>query len=1497
MQRKKRSRTNDSTKQLLLSSNELQDIREVAPHLPKLLQFCSSLIKRETSQKLENYARVIADEATTAKTIEPLARSLAISDENNSRSFLSSILAHCSAENETLLRILLWLSADADEAVSNRAFATLGHLYGVSTFVTSLTNNILKSELVALRAAGATILSNAELGPRVLQTIFGLLGDKNWTVRQILAEALGRSHNKRVIAPLIELLKDDDDDVRQTAIESLAKLGARQANRRLFSILRNSEDALRTSAAKAVAVLGNKRQALAEILGLLKDEDWEIRQGAAEALGQLRVASALDALVESLRDSDPDVRQSAAMALGHLGRSEAVEPLLRSLKDENVNVRNGAASALVMLSNENDASEAIERALSDKSRLVRQRASQALGEAGDSRAMKQLLRALRYKDADARMNAAKALGAIHDERAIKPLVKALRDTDSNVKQSAVHALAEIGGAGSVRPLIKALNDSDDGVFFAAVDALSRLGQGSRVIQKLLKDLRAGSRLNKSHRIAQALARVGQGDVQLLGELLEIANTGSEDIRLFVFLSLKALAASNPSSVLETAQKNLIDQEQNSHARILSLEIIGRCAFLGEENAIRAIEELATSSQVDNRIASGMLFGELLPILPSRAIKVFNKLVEDNDWTMRETLGRPLTRRAVFLYDSVAPNVDRLIADDEIAVVMATNAAATRWIGSSPATESPRIRRYMNRVGRSRMFNQWAYQEASRTQGGFDPFIQRRSQDLSRLSRDLRRYGTSLFRARDRSDEAEREMSRRQPSFDFKSIDLTLRQIAQSRTTEEERIALENLLRVLPDPLIFYLVFKAAPTDSSRAVRRLFYEIASLVEKVDWAEIVTTRRADSRLRQLLPTLLESLEKGFRKLEPSEFADAYAAEFSSLRRLLTVSSLPEIPIALAASERELAAVGSKRVRHRSREIWLTFNDVNAAIEPLRQYSDDAPLSLRTVPLSEAISKLEITARFIGFESTEPYRTIFLQILSSWRELLRSAIRRLEGEARLVFSTLEEVAAGERVNLVLEIRNLGSGPASNIQITLHGKGLAEVIPQTHKVAALAQNESETVLFTAISRLSNLIVEFVATYDDLLAKRNISTYSSSIAIRTLDHAWNKIINPYLPGKPDPDLQQFEKLFVGREDVLSFILDNLIGSAAERIIVLYGHRRTGKTWTLLRLRERLPDAYIPIYIDMQAYSGVSGAPALLQNFAHNILTGVKETCNISSQKLRSIHVPTFEDYEKNYPYYFESCFLASVEGALGGKKLLWLIDEFQALEDMVSRRQLEPTFMEFLRHLMQFGKMAFVFAGTREVTGKYWSVFFNIAVNRKIGVLSDSDAAKLVIDPVKIVGVRHDRFAVPLVKQFTGNHPYYIQLLCDKVVSQLNLHKQMLVNAQIIEDAVNELVIPGTSNVKFYWDEVMDDRERAAAGAMQELLRRRQATDVKTIWTEFTSINPRITAQDVTATLKSLTDKDLLEKSRGALDTYKFRIGLVERYIGAHVPYADTQERIGKSW
>jgi hypothetical protein len=631
---------------------------------------------------------------------------------------------------------------------------------------------------------------------------------------------------------------------------------------------------------------------------------------------------------------------------------------------------------------------------------------------------------------------------------------------------------------------------------------------------------------------------------------------------------------------------------------------------------------------------------------------------------------------------------------------------------------------------------------------------------------------------------------------------------------------------------------------------------------------------------------------------EYGKEYAKQFSSLRQLIQVSSLSEIPTALASAEKEFGTLVEQQLdTQKEDELRHLLGRLNEAVRLLRQYNEEAPLSIRTVSLSETISYLENETRIISNESTEPNRSILLLTLSKWRELMRYEIRRLEGEAKLEFSTLEEITVDEMITLVLQIHNTGPAPASNICVKLQGEGFVDVMPDMQEVPSLAPAASRTLVFRGHSQAEKFIAEFTIIYDDLLAKSNERQYTASVGSRGKTREWTYIRNPYLPGKPDPDLKEVKRLFVGREDVLRFIEKNLVGAVAERIIVLYGQRRTGKTWILLHLQELLPAIYLPVYIDVQEFTGVRGVPAILQIFADQILTTLKERCELSKATLSTIYIPTFEEYEKNYPYYFR-VFSRNVQEVLGERKLLWLFDEFQGFDDMVVAGNLSATFMEYLRHLMQFGeKMAFIFAGTREMTEQYWSVFFNITMQRKIGTLNDDDAANLITNPVKPFGVEHDRFAVPLIKQLTGNHPYFIQLLCDNIVSKLNERHQMLVNAQIIEAAVDDLVINGASNLKFHWIEVMDERERAVAGMMQELLRRGQPADVSTIWSEMREINRRIAPDHVSSTLKSLAEKDLLEKDTTALDTYKFKIGLVESYIGAHILYAETQGRIGKLW
>ena len=68
------------------------------------------------------------------------------------------------------------------------------------------------------------------------------------------------------------------------------------------------------------------------------------------------------------------------------------------------------------------------------------------------------------------------------------------------------------------------------------------------------------------------------------------------------------------------------------------------------------------------------------------------------------------------------------------------------------------------------------------------------------------------------------------------------------------------------------------------------------------------------------------------------------------------------------------------------------------------------------------------------------------------------------------------------------------------------------------------------------------------------------------------KRTNPYVAGAPVTD----QRMFFGREDVFSWIEQNIGGQFSDNMLVIHGQRRVGKTSVLKQLGNRLPDNLHP---------------------------------------------------------------------------------------------------------------------------------------------------------------------------------------------------------------------------------------------------------------------------------------------------------------------------------
>lgn len=130
-------------------------------------------------------------------------------------------------------------------------------------------------------------------------------------------------------------------------------------------------------AAKALVKIGEP--SVQPLIAALKDKDWNIRKGAASALGDIKDPRAIEPLIATLKDKNQNVpvRMMVAKALGRTKDPRAVEPLIAALKDENSDVRSNVAKALGEIGK--PGIEALIAALKDEDSEVRWKAVLALG--------------------------------------------------------------------------------------------------------------------------------------------------------------------------------------------------------------------------------------------------------------------------------------------------------------------------------------------------------------------------------------------------------------------------------------------------------------------------------------------------------------------------------------------------------------------------------------------------------------------------------------------------------------------------------------------------------------------------------------------------------------------------------------------------------------------------------------------------------------------------------------------------------------------------------------------------------------------------------------------------------------------------------------------------------------------------------------------------------------------------------------------------------------
>lgn len=349
----------------------------------------------------------------------------------------------------------------------------------------------------------------------------------------------------------------------------------------LLTMLQSDDEADRQLASKELGVAYRRRDAAADLLGLLEHREAAVRSAAMDALvrlgreqpdgkkiGTRPIDDVMDRIVPYLGHGDLELRLGAAAIVADAWYfpHHSIPLLVQGLEESHVPMRIAAAKALAAWGQKSaeyspQLMSALPRALNDAESQVRVLAAEAMRwvdyDGGERAAA--LAPALFDGNADVQIKAAQVIEGIGAEAVIvaDQLIRAANDGDGTVRQYALKTMGHFPSAAvapHVSVIAQHLTDTNDSVRTAALEALWAAGPTARPALDAL----SAALLDPSWRVAQGAARIIQQHLapDAIAAIPNLAQLLQQDDRSF--REAAATAAFAMAAMGEAAVPTLIE---------------------------------------------------------------------------------------------------------------------------------------------------------------------------------------------------------------------------------------------------------------------------------------------------------------------------------------------------------------------------------------------------------------------------------------------------------------------------------------------------------------------------------------------------------------------------------------------------------------------------------------------------------------------------------------------------------------------------------------------------------------------------------------------------------------------------------------------------------------------------------------------------------------------------------------------------------------------------
>ncbi|MBU0700065.1 hypothetical protein KKE26_02020 [bacterium] len=522
--------------------------------------------------------------------------------------------------------------------------------------------------------------------------------------------------------------------------------------------------------------------------------------------------------------------------------------------------------------------------------------------------------------------------------------------------------------------------------------------------------------------------------------------------------------------------------------------------------------------------------------------------------------------------------------------------------------------------------------------------------------------------------------------------------------------------------------------------------------------------------------------------------------------------------------------------------------------------------------------------GVENLNP-ETVFLQrILANWALRVKDYIQISNNRAQIEYQLKNKNLLYDSDGLlVFELINTGGGPARNIIMELiAGNGYLTVSESKKEINLLLPQRTievelkiQTTNNKGVTSNHDVIAEILLQFDDLEKSGKQIRISERLNIfpaSKLIHGniFKKLeTNPYIVGRA---LQGDEDdIFVGRDELRKKIQSGLNSGSNADIITLYGARKTGKTSVLHHIHRWIKGKGISVLTDTQEMMDCD-TNMFFYNISRDIFHALKDE-NILLEE------PMQRDFETHGASRFRNEFIDMTEKALGDASLILMFDEYEIIEQMIEQSRLNANIPEYLRSLVQHNKrLTILFTGIRkieEMNFNHWSPLLDGMSSHQIGLLTMIDAERLITQPVANY-FQYDPLAIEKMFRITSGHPYFVQLLCQKIVNYRNETKKNYITNLDINCVVNAIIEDNVLPVDFIWKELSLDNQ-IFLSMLNAILNSNDNSSIKGIENFMMRYNLNL---DIKVITDELLKKEIIREEDGY---YGFRMELLALLINRH--------------